>query len=95
MKRVLDIFVFKLVLFSRPCSPCFPRLTLNGPATQDGFGCTMTVACSVQVTGTGLASTNQVLVQGSTTQCDGHGRPLATVACMKFQAVVFPAKSSS
>jgi hypothetical protein len=43
--------------------------TLNGPATQDGFECTMSVACTIQLSGTGLASTNKVQVQGSGTTC--------------------------
>ena len=45
--------------------------TLNGPAAED-FTCPLTDACSIQLTGTGLANTNNVKVQGSGTTCHGE-----------------------
>ncbi len=45
--------------------------TLNGAAAAD-FTCPLTDACSIQLTGTGLASTNKVKVQGSGTTCLGE-----------------------
>merc|ERR1719331_1591487 len=43
-------------------------LTLHGPTAED-FTCPMTVACSIQLSGTGFANTNNVKVQGSGTTC--------------------------
>ena len=60
--------------------------TLNGPVAEN-FECPMTVACSIQLTGTGLANTNKVKVQGSGTTCSGHGRPLSHASCMKIQGL--------
>ena len=45
--------------------------TLNGAAAAD-FTCPLTDACSIQLTGTDLASTNKVKVQGSDTTCHGE-----------------------
>ena len=42
--------------------------TLNGAAAED-FTCPLTDACSIQLSGTGLANTNNVKVQGSGTPC--------------------------
>ena len=42
--------------------------TLNGAAAED-FTCPLTDACSIQLSGTGLANTNNVKVQGSGTTC--------------------------
>ena len=42
--------------------------TLNGPVAEN-FECPMTVACSIQLTGTDLANTNKVKVQASGTTC--------------------------
>ena len=58
----------KVVLVSKLLSPRIPRFTLHGPTVED-FTCPMTVACSIQLTGTGLANTNNVKVQGSGTPC--------------------------
>ena len=46
-------------------------LTLHGPTAED-FTCPMTDACSIQLSGTGLANTNKVKVQGSSTTCYGE-----------------------
>ena len=45
--------------------------TLKGPAAAD-FTCPLTDACSIQLSGTGLANTNNVKVQGSGTTCYGE-----------------------
>ena len=46
--------------------------TLNGPVAEN-FECPMTVACTIQLTGTDLANTNKVKVQASGTTCSSHG----------------------
>ena len=45
--------------------------TLKGAAAED-FTCPLTDACSIQLSGTGLANTNNVKVQGSGTTCYGE-----------------------
>ena len=45
--------------------------TLKGAAAAD-FTCPLTDACSIQLSGTGLANTNNVKVQGSGTTCYGE-----------------------
>ena len=69
-------FVYQIVLLSGLRSPCSPRLTLNGPTVGD-FTCSMTDACSIQLTGTGLASTNKVKVQESDTTCSNDAAAAA------------------
>ena len=61
--------------------------TLNGPVAEN-FECPMTVACTIQLTGTDLANTNNVKVQASGTTCSSHGKPLANSTCMKLQVVI-------
>lgn len=51
-------------------------LTVNGP-TQGPHDCTMSMSCSVQLTGTGLASSNKVLIIESSSGC---GQENPTVA---------------